>query len=377
VRPSYRVGACAAAILASLAVAACGSGSTATAGASKHKPKAGTAGGFSKQATELPGSDNHANGGTAKGPTLLVYSAQGYDINSVKAFTKATGIPTELVDDSTGPLLARIQAEKADPQWGLLWVDGATAFASLDQQGLLEKHLSVPSLNAEGTKVLPADHSFVPTGLTMGCTAIYNSNLLHNPPKTWQGLLAASLKGKVGMNDPAVSGPTYPCVAGMMQSMGGRATGEHFLTKLKASGLHISQTNGDTLHLLTTGQIDVGLIQSSAAIGAAATTKGLKVVFLPDLTVLPSAIGVDAKAPKAVQAEAQKFIDFVMSPAGQHQMKIGDPTGDSLYWPTAANTTQNKLVPAFSSVSKQYINPYTWGSQEPAINNWFSNNIAQ
>jgi hypothetical protein len=72
-------------------------------------------------------------------PTLLVYSAQGYDKNTVAAFEKATGIKTSLVDDSTGPLLARIQAEKADPQWGLLWVDGATAFAGLDQQGLLMK----------------------------------------------------------------------------------------------------------------------------------------------------------------------------------------------------------------------------------------------
>lgn len=310
-------------------------------------------------------------------PTLLVYAAEGYDKNTVAAFQKATGIPTKLVDDSTGPLLARIQAEKSNPQWGLLWVDGATAFALLDQQGLLEKGLNVPPLTALGKTLVPSDKSFVPTGMTMGCTIIYNTQAVTTPPTTWQGLLSSSLAGKVGMNDPAVSGPTYPCVAGMMNDLGGVAQGKAFLKKLKTNGLKISQTNGDTLHLLETGQINVALIQSSAAIGAAATTKGLKVGFLPKLTILPSAIGVDAKAPAAVQAEAQQFINFVFSKAGQHQMQIGDPTGDSLYWPTAVNTQPKSLLPKWGSFSTQSINPYKWGAQEAAINNWFTANIVQ
>ena len=375
-----------AAVLAAAAVTACGSSSTtsasaplrsSTASASANASAAATTTTAANSGTSVPGADLHGNEGSGKGPTLLVYSAQGYDINTVKAFSRATGVPTELVDDSTGPLLARIQAEKAAPQWGLLWVDGATAFASLDQQGLLEKHLQVPALDSAGMKVLPADRSFVPTGVTMACTAIYNTKLLPNPPKTWKGLLAASLKGKVGMNDPAVSGPTYPCIAGMMQMMGGEAAGKSFLTKLKANGLHVSQTNGDTLHLLSTGQIALGLIQSSAAIGAASTTPGLKVDYLPSLTLLPGAIGVDAKAPKAVRAEAQKFIDYVLSPAGQHQMQIGDPTGDSLFWPTAAKTAPKSALPPIASVSSQTIDPYKWGPLEPSINGWFTNTIAQ
>ena len=56
-----------------------------------------------------------------------------------KAFTKATGIPVSLDDNSTGPLLTQIEASKNNPKWGLLWVDGATAFAGLDTQGLLMK----------------------------------------------------------------------------------------------------------------------------------------------------------------------------------------------------------------------------------------------
>ena len=70
---------------------------------------------------------------------LVVYSAQGYDHAMTAAFTKATGIPVKLDDNSTGPLLTQIEASKNNPNWGLLWVDGATAFAGLDTQGLLLK----------------------------------------------------------------------------------------------------------------------------------------------------------------------------------------------------------------------------------------------
>jgi iron(III) transport system substrate-binding protein len=310
-------------------------------------------------------------------PTLLVYSAQGYSPNGVEAFSKETGIPAKLVEDSTGPLLARIQAEKANPQWGLLWVDGNEAFAELDNQGMLRKGLTVPALTPIGESLVPADHSFVPTGLTTACTMIYNSKAVSSPPTTWQQLLDSRWAGKIGMNNPAVSGPTFPCVAGLMNYLGGVSEGEAFVKKLKSAGLHVSEANSNTLHLLETGQIDIGLIQSSAAIGAAAKVPGLKVAYLPKMTLLPSVIGVDSKTPPAVQQEAQQFVTWVLSPAGQHQMQIGDPHGDSLYWPVVPGLKPLPLLPELSTLSTQTIDPYTWGAREATINDWFNANIAQ
>lgn len=345
-----------AAILIAAALAACGS-------SSNSKSSSAT-----QAASTSPASSK---------PTLLVYSAQGYSPNGVEAFSKETGIPAKLVEDSTGPLLARIQAEKANPQWGLLWVDGNEAFAALDSEGMLKKSLTVPALTPTGESLLPSDHSFAPTGITMACTMIYNSKAVSTPPTSWQQLLEARWKGKIGMNNPAVSGPTYPCVAGLMNYLGGVSAGESFLKKLKSSGLHISEANSDTLHLLETGQIDIGLIQSSAAIGAASKVPGLKVAYLPKLTILPSVIGVDAKVSPAVQEEAQRFVTWVYSPAGQHQMQIGDPHGDSLYWPVVPGVKPLPLLPELSTLSTQTLDPYTWGAREAKINDWFNSNIAQ
>jgi iron(III) transport system substrate-binding protein len=312
---------------------------------------------------------------------LVLYSAQGYDSAMSKAFTKATGIPVSLddnYDNSTGPLLTQIEASKNNPKWGLLWVDGATAFAGLDTQGLLLKGFE-PSVswNSLGQASVPADKSYVPTGVTIMGIVAYNKTKVKNPPTTWQSLLSSTWKGQVGMNDPSQSGPTFPLIAGVMNYLGGVSAGEKYFSTLKSNGLVIHPTNGPTLQALTSGQINLALVQSSAAIGATFTDKNIGISYLNPATLLPSALGIDAKAPAAEQAEAEKFISFVLSPAGQKVMQSGDPTGDSLYYPVLNGVSPLPSLPSLASVKTQTINPYTWGPQEAAVNTWFDSNVVR
>lgn len=332
-------------------------------------------------ATACGGTGNAAAGGSATSGApvpLVVYSAQGYDKAMTTAFQKATGIPTQLVDDSTGPLLARVQAEQANPKWGLLWVDGAEPFAALDKAGMLVKGYEPDvTLNAPGQAVVPSDKSYIPTGLTATAAVVYDATKTPKPPASWQDLLSPAWRGAVGMNDPSVSGPTYPFVAGMLDQLGGKSQGEDYFTRLKGNGLHVYQTNGDTLHALQTGQIRIALIQSSAGIAAGIKNPNLKTAYLPKVTSLPSVIGIDAKAPAKVQAEAKRFAAWVLSPAGQKTMLTGDRSGDSLYWPIVQGVQPNPELPPLTSVPTQAIDPNTWGPQEGAINTWFTNTIVR
>ena len=314
---------------------------------------------------------------------LVVYSAQGYDSVVTKAFQAATGIPVKLDDDSTGPLLTKVAAERNNPQWGLLWVDGATAFAALDKQGQLLDYASPTALTTVGQSLVPSDHSYVPISTTVMAALIYNAAKAPAVPATYQDLLQSRYMGLVGMNDPSQSGPTFPFIAGLMNQMGGQANGvaagEAYLTKLKANGLHVFPTNGDTLHALETGQIVYGLIQSSAATGEVlkapkSASFDAKVVYLPSATLLPAAIGIDKGAPPAEQAEAKRFIEYVLSPAGQAIMQTGDPSGDSLYWPIVPGVTALPALPPFPS-AYQTIDPYFWGPLEGQVNAWFDSNI--
>jgi iron(III) transport system substrate-binding protein len=316
---------------------------------------------------------------------LVLYSAQGYDQAVATAFTKATGIPIKLTDDSTGPLLAKVQAEKNNPQWGALWVDGNTAFAALDKQGQLATYTPKAELNTIGKSLLPKDNSYVPTGTTTMAAFIYNSSTMMNPPKSYQDLLKPEYKGLIGMNDPSQSGPTFPFIAGLFNQLGGQTNGvskgEAFFSALKANGLHVYPTNGDTKHALEVGEIQGGLIQSSAAQGEvlkfiSTPQAGFtpKIVYLPNSTLLPSVIGIDKKAPAAVQAEAKQLIEYILSPAGQAVMQTGDPAGDSLFWPVVPGVKALSGLGAFPA-AYQVIDPYFWGPQQSAINTWFDSNI--
>ena len=349
--------------LSLLAVAGCSSSSSSSSSAPTTSSSAAASSSSSASTAVVP---------------LVVYSAQGYDSAMTKAFTKATGIPVKLDDNSTGPLLTQIEASKNNPNWGLLWVDGATAFAGLDTQGLLLKGFEpTVTWNSLGTASVPSDKSYTPTGVTLMGIVAYNKAKVPSPPATWQALESSSWKGQVGMNDPSQSGPTFPLIAGVMNYLGGVSAGEQYFSTLKSNGLVIHPTNGPTLQALTSGQINLALVQSSAAIGATFTDKNIGIKYLSPATLLPSAIGIDAKAPAAEQAEAEKFVNFVLSPAGQQAMQAGDPTGDSLYYPVVQGVNPLSSLPSLASVKTQTINPYTWGPQEATINTWFDSNIVR
>src|ERR1700684_4006264 len=102
--------------------------------------------------------------GASTNPGFVLYSSQGYDQASVNAFNATNpGFKVTLNDNSTGPLMEQIQAEGNNPKWGVLWVDGASAFAQLDGEGKLLRH-SVPKgkFNALGAANVPADGSYTP-----------------------------------------------------------------------------------------------------------------------------------------------------------------------------------------------------------------------
>lgn len=309
---------------------------------------------------------------------LVFYSSIGYDQLAATDFTKRFHIPVEIEHNPTGAALDQIEASRSNPKWDFWWTDGPTNFALLDSQHMLVRGFE-PKVdwNALGREAIPSDGSYVPTGVTIAAALVYNRQRVPHPPTSWAQLLDPQWRGKVGMNDPSISGPTYPFVAGMMQELGGIPAGEAYFKDLKANGLLVEPKNGPTLAALASGEIDVALVQSTAAVGATFSDHDLGVEYLSPSTLLPSAIGIDAKAPAAARAEAETFVEYMLSPAGQKIMETGDPTGDSLYYPVLQGIRARPVLPPLASVKTITINPYTWGAREGAIDTWFTQNIVQ
>ena len=286
--------------------------------------------------------------GAASNPGFVLYSSQGYDHASVNAFNATNpGFTVTLNDNSTGPLMQQIQAEGNNPKWGVLWVDGASAFAQLDGEKKLLKH-SVPKakFNSLGLQNVPKDGSFTPTGLTVTGALCYDSSQITAAqlPSTWQQLTSSQYKGMVGMNAPSQSGPTYPMIAGLMDYLGNYksgsttnavAAGESFFTAMKANGIVVNSTNGPTVAAMEAHTISMATIQSSACYGAALSNfPSMKVKYLNPSIALPSVIGIDGKQPSIVRKDAQKFVGELHHPAALddardhdqslHLGKIGD-----------------------------------------------------
>ena len=141
-------------------------------------------------------SSQSGTSGGAGAPTLVVYSAQGYDAPVTEAFSKATGIQVKLVDDSTGPLLTKIAAEANNPQWSVLWVDGDTAFAALDKQGKLKPYTPTAQFTPVGQALVPENHAYVPVSATVVAALIYNAAKVDHVPDELRRSAAARVRRK-------------------------------------------------------------------------------------------------------------------------------------------------------------------------------------
>lgn len=313
-------------------------------------------------------------------PPLTVLTSEGYGAAVVRAFVHATGTRVKLDTATTASLVKQVDRTRRDPTWGVLWVVGATPFASLDRSRQLVRGLRPKaSWNSLAAPLTPKDRSFLPTAALLGGALVYTAKVVADPPTSWQQLLARRWRGEIGMPNPSESGPSYPFVAGMFQYLGGTkslANGERYFTALKANELRVQTSDSETLDSLKNGTIQLALVSSSSAVGLAVADPAIRVHYLSPLTVVPSDIGVDAKAPKAVQAEAKAFVNFVLSPAGQQVMLTATPTDGSYYYAVVNQVSQSDDVAAITTIKHQFLTPFEWGgSRQRDVTAWFEAHI--
>ena len=324
----------------------------------------------------------NGNGDSAKNTSkkeLVFYSAEGFDKDIAKAFEKKTGIKVKMVDMSTGPLLAKLQAEKGNPQWDVAWFDGPSGMQGLDNQGMLNKDYT-PS-NASnytdlGKKLEPKDHGYYPVTVTAAGAIGYNTDMVKgkNIPKDWSDLTDPKYKGQFAMNNPSVSGPTYPAVYGLMKLQGGIPQGKAFFKKLSDNGLQIFDSNGPTLTNLEKGNVKYAIAQDSAIISSIQAGKHFKLVYPKSgVSTLSSNIGIDAKAPHL--EAAKKFVNYVLSVEGQ-KVESSAKTGDANFMSIIKGAPGKQGIRP-DNINWKAIDPVDGAKHENDIKKWFTQNIVQ
>lgn len=144
--------------------------------------------------------------------------------------------------------------------------------------------------------------------------------------------MSPTFKNAVDMNDPSISGPTYPFVAGILQLMRDSG-GKQFFLDLKANGLTVGRINDTNVQALVAGKLKAVMIQDSALVSA--KTKGDPIAIIypsSGVFTLSDVIAINKNAHD--MAAAKDFVEYVLSREGQEVMvNPQNGGGDSYYNP--------------------------------------------
>ncbi len=306
---------------------------------------------------------------------LTVYSRLDFASAVGVAFSRQTGIAVRVRRPPAHGLFARIRAEGDHPRWSVAWFYGASAAVLLDRRGLLAHGLAAPSgLTAMGAASVPADGSYVATGLGLGGVLVMPKAAPFAPPATWADLTAPAYRGLIGMNDPATSDQGVSPVMAMVQAAGGWPAAQGYFLSLKQAGLHIYGDTATTLAALRSGAIQIAIMRSSAALRASTIDPSLRVVVPKPAAVLASVIVMARHLPTPERAAAQRFIAYVNSPTALRiEMRQGGD--DGAFWPVVSDVAPASAMPSAASLTPVMVDPAQSARDRSAIIAWFSKTI--
>ena len=248
----------------------------------------------------------------ANAQTVTVYTAGPADLieNLAAGFTEETGIEVGIFQATTGQLMARPEAEAANPVADIVIsasMDTAYDFAA---QGLL---VDFESANAANVPDFLKGDNWVVQGISALAIA-WNPASGTPRPAEWADLAGPDYTDLVTMPDPAQSGSAYELVAALVGQDG---IGWELFEGLAANGMIVPGANAQALNPVLQGAKAVvfGAVDYISLAGAAAG-ESIEIIFPESGTVI-------APRPMMIlnssqhQDEALAFIDYVLSEEGQ------------------------------------------------------------
>jgi iron(III) transport system substrate-binding protein len=252
-----------------------------------------------------------ASAGARAQAKLTVYSAGPASLIDAlsKGFTRSTGTPVGVFQGTTGQVMARIEAEASNPVVDVL------ISASWDTAQDFETRGWLLPLNGANAATVP-DAFKSRTAVAQGVSALaiaWNPSSGTPRPADWDDLTKPAYKGLVTIPDPAQSGASFE----LMAALQARSGGWQLFEALRANGAIVAGANAQALNPVLQGA-------KAAVFGAVdyisldqkANGETIDVIFPTSGTIVaprPMMVLKWSKHP----AEAQAFVDFVLSAEGQ------------------------------------------------------------
>ena len=299
-------------------------------------------------------------------PSIVLYNGQHLQLTNeiVAAFTRHTGIHV-LVRTNDGIVLAdQILQEGGSSPADVYLTENSPELMVLEQHGLLDK------VSPETLAQVPARDSSA-TGHWVG-VALRVSSLSYDPHLVAPSALPASLldlarprwKGKVAV---APIDSDFPPLVGAVVATYGKAAAVRWLAGLKRNAL-IYQDEEAVVAAVNRGDAAVGIANQyywyrlQLEVGRGAMHSSL--FYFPHHNVgsVENISGAAVLASAHQRAEAQEFLAFLVSPAGQRIIA----TSDDYEYPARTGIAPSSLLPPLSMVSPATIPAATLGNDQTA-----------
>jgi putative spermidine/putrescine transport system substrate-binding protein len=259
-----------------------------------------------------------------KGETLTVNTYGGswkasWDKAVIEPFEKKYNAKVRQVELITGPMVANLRANKANPQVDV-WTMAAQGAAQAASEGLSEPLDSARIPNLEDLRPEARHDGDLYADFISAAAAIgYNKDKVKTAPDSWSDLTDPKYKGRVIMPDnTSCCGYFYPLAMASLNGGGvdNMGPGWEALETLKPNVLTFSSAWDQLMSMLASGQADVGLISQDRGGSAAKSGAPIGLAFPKEATVMfTNGIGI-SKGTKHKEL-AEKFVDFALSAEAQ------------------------------------------------------------
>jgi iron(III) transport system substrate-binding protein len=287
--------------------------------------------------------------GTARAQDSLVVYSSVDEENAKKlldAFTKATGVKVRFTFLSSGPAVARIEAEKNNPQADIWYGAPSENHVVLKEKGLSQPYVSPNAKDLAAKFKDPEGYwtSFYmnPLGFASNVNTLKQKGV--EPPASWADLLKPEFKAQVQTPSPQTSGTGYNMVAALVIIMGEDKAFD-YLKKLNPSIQTYTQSGTAPSKAAAIGQAGVGIQFTPAFLQLIEEGYPLKITFPKE------GVGFEAPAISILKGAphlelAKKLVDWSITIPGQNAIT----DAKTYFFPVHPKARLAKGLPSFDEV---------------------------
>src|SRR5215470_3413884 len=283
---------------------------------------------------------------------LVVYTA--YEENELKDFWDQfkkdlpdLAAKASYIRASTGPIMARVEAEKANPQADVIWGVFNDYLTGAANKGLLEAYQAKES---GGVATMFRHPQNLWQGVTLVTVAFAVNqkkmqDLKLTPPRSWEDLLDPKYKSHIVMSNPSTSGTAYLILASHVKRLGEDKAFEYY-DKLDKNLSQVTKSGGAPGRMAAAGETPIGVALAYEVDVARKQGAPIDIVYPGDgvaWTFEGDALVKGAKNPE----NAKRFLDWAMSRSAMESYAKWRGTGISRPGVKVAGPkiTELKLIP--------------------------------